>query len=203
MSQLPPAGLERPPADPMELFERWYADARTHERHEPSAMTLATADVRGRPSARIVLLKDHGPRGFTFYTNLGSRKSADLEANAQAALLFWFPVLERQVRVEGRVARVDDAEADAYFATRPRDSQLGAWVSLQSTPLDSRTAMEERLAAVRTQFADGPVPRPAYWGGWLLAPDHFEFWHERAARLHDRVIYSLDEGRWRSGRQYP
>ena len=202
MSGLPDAGLENPPQNPFDLFERWYADARTHERHEPTAMTLATADVTGRPAARVVLLKQFDRDGVVFYTNLGSRKSADLAANPQAAILFWFPVLERQVRIEGGVVRVPVADADAYFAGRPRASQLGAWTSLQSTPLESRAMMEERLAGYTAQFADGAVPRPPYWGGWRLVPDRFEFWHERPARLHDRIIYALD-GDWQHTRQYP
>ncbi|MEX0900465.1 MAG: pyridoxamine 5'-phosphate oxidase [Gammaproteobacteria bacterium] len=202
MSALPDAGLDHPPENPFELFDRWCEDARAHEKHELTAMTLATADVTGRPAARIVLLKHYDLDGLVFYTNLGSRKSADLAANPQAALLFWLPVLERQIRIEGRVARVADDEADAYFAGRPRASQLGAWASLQSTPLESRAMMEERLAGFTAQFAGGPVPRPAYWGGWRLAPDRFEFWHEREARLHDRIIYSYDNG-WKHARQYP
>lgn len=202
MSDLPDAGLDHPPENPFDLFDRWYEAARAHERHELTAMTLATADVTGRPSARIVLLKHCDRDGVVFYTNLGSRKSADLEANPQAAVLFWLPVLERQIRIEGPVTRVADDEADAYFAGRPRGSQLGAWASLQSTPLESRAMMEERLAGFTAQFADGPVPRPPYWGGWRLAPDRFEFWHEREARLHDRIIYSFDGG-WRHARQYP
>lgn len=198
------AGLDHPPDDPFDLFVRWYDDACRHERHEPTAMTLATADVTGRPAARIVLLKAYDRAdGFTFYTNLGSRKSADLAVNPQVAVLFWMPVLQRQIRIEGRVTRVDDTEADRYFAGRPRTSQLGAWASLQSTPLDSRKTMEDRLAGFEKEFADGPVPRPPYWGGWRIAPDRYEFWHEREARLHDRVLYALDDGAWRHGRQYP
>lgn len=203
MSGFPDAGLESPPQDPFELFARWYDDARAHERHELTAMTLATADVAGRPAARIVLLKHFDRDGFVFYTNLGSRKSADLDANPQAAILFWLPVLERQIRVEGRVVRVPDEQADAYFDGRPRTSQLGAWASLQSTPLESRHQMEERLAGFEKKFQDGPVPRPPYWGGWRIVPDRFEFWHEREARLHDRIIYARDGGAWQHGRQYP
>ncbi|MCA1798586.1 MAG: pyridoxamine 5'-phosphate oxidase [Xanthomonadaceae bacterium] len=196
-------GLDRPPADPFELFSQWYADARAHERHELTAMTLATADSKGRPAARIVLLKHFDQDGFIFYTNLGSRKSADFAANPQAALLFWLPVLERQIRIEGSVVRVSDSEADAYFAGRPRGSQLGAWASLQSTPLDSRATMEQRLAEFEKEYAGRDVPRPPYWGGWRLRPDHFEFWHEREARLHDRVTYALDQEGWRHARLYP
>ncbi len=202
MSALPDAGLDHPPENPFELFDHWYEDARAHENQELTAMTLATADVTGRPAARIVLLKHYDRDGFVFYTNLGSRKSADLAANPQAAVLFWFPILERQIRIEGRVTRVADDEADAYFAGRPRGSQLGAWASLQSAPLESRAMMEERLAGFTAQFAGKPVPRPPYWGGWRLAPDRFEFWHERDARLHDRIIYSFDGG-WQQARQYP
>ncbi len=203
MTATPNAGLDAPPPDPLTLFDTWYGHAREHERHELTAMSLATADANGRPSARIVLLKDHGPGGFDFYTNFGSRKSADLEANPQAALLFWFPVLQRQVRIEGPVTRVPDQVADRYFATRPRVSRLGAWASDQSETLDSRATLESRLAEADARFADVEVPRPPHWGGWRLVPDRYEFWHEGEARLHDRIEYTRDGGHWRARRLYP
>lgn len=203
MPEIPTAGLDSPPPDPLELFDRWYADANAHERHELTAMTLATADADGRPSARVVLLKHHDADGFVFYTNLGSRKAADLGVNPHAALLFWFPVLQRQVRIEGPVVRVPDDEADAYFATRPRGSQLGAWASKQSRVLDSRATLERRLAESDQRFGDDPVPCPPHWGGWRLRPDLYEFWHQGEARLHDRIEYSWNEGNWHARRLYP
>lgn len=203
MQNLPTAALDPPPADPFGLFARWHADAVAHERHDPTAMTLATADDDGRVSARIVLLKHHGPRGFVFYTNLGSRKSRQLEANPRAALSFWFPVLQRAIRIEGVVERVPDDEADAYFGTRPRGSQVGAWASVQSAPLDDRATLEERIAGFEDRFEGGAVPRPAHWGGWLLVPDWFEFWHEGEARLHDRIAYTVSGGGWTPQRLYP
>lgn len=203
MPESPSAGLDSPPSEPLELFDRWYADARAHERHELTAMTLATADSDGRPSARIVLLKHHDAGGFDFYTNFGSRKAADLESNPQAALLFWFPVLQRQIRIEGPVARVPEDEADAYFATRPRGAQLGAWASKQSRDLDSRATLERRLAEADRRFEHDPVPRPPHWGGWRLRPERYEFWHEGAARLHDRIEYTRTDGNWHARRLYP
>ncbi len=189
--------------NPHALFREWYADAGRNERHETTAMTLATADAAGRVSARIVLLKQHDDRGFVFYTNLGSRKSKALQVNSQAALLFWFPVAQRQIRIEGAVTQVDDAEADAYFASRPRGSQLGAWASIQSTPLDSRETLEARLREFDQRFSDDPVPRPPHWSGWRLVPDWFEFWHEGESRLHDRFAYTKTDTGWSVQRLYP
>lgn len=166
-------------------------------------MTLATAAADGRVSARIVLLKHHDQDGFVFYTNLGSRKSIQIESNPHAALLFWWPVLQREVRIEGAVTRVGDAEADAYFATRPRGSQLGAWASRQSTPLDSRATLSARLEEMEHRHAGAAVPRPPFWGGWRLVPDWLEFWHEGDARLHDRITYSREPGGWSIQRLYP
>lgn len=189
--------------DPHTLFREWYADAEQNERHETTAMTLATADAAGRVSARIVLLKHHDDRGLVFYTNLGSRKSKALQANAQAALLFWFPVAQRQIRIEGAVSQVDDAEADEYFAGRPRGSQLGAWASIQSTPLDARATLEARLKDFDVRFGADPVPRPPHWSGWRLSPDWFEFWQEGDSRLHDRFAYSKTATGWTIQRLYP
>ena len=166
-------------------------------------MTLATAAEDGRVSARIVLLKHYDADGFVFYTNLGSRKSMQLESNPRAALLFWWPVLQREIRIEGAVTRVPDAEADAYFATRPRGSQLGAWASRQSAPLDSRATLAARLEEIEQRHAGTTVPRPPFWGGWRVVPDWFEYWHEGDARLHDRITYTRDSGGWSVQRLYP
>lgn len=190
--------------DPFALFDRWFAEARDSEPNDPNAMALATADARGRPSARMVLLKGHGPDGFVFYTNRGSRKAGDLAANAQAALLFHWKSLRRQVRIEGAVTHAGDAESDAYFATRGRDSQLGAWASDQSRPLDDRATFEARFAAMKARFEGQDVPRPPNWGGYRVTPDAFEFWHDRAHRLHERRVFARDAaGGWREGLLFP
>jgi pyridoxamine 5'-phosphate oxidase len=190
--------------DPFALFETWFAEARASEPNDAIAMALATADARGHPSIRMVLLKDHGPEGFTFYTNLQSRKALDLAANGQAALLFHWRTLRRQVRLEGAVTQVDAATADAYFASRPRDSQIGAWASDQSRPLDARATFEARIAQAEARFAGGPVPRPPHWSGYRLRPDAIEFWLDREFRLHERCRYETDgTGGWRSGLLFP
>lgn len=202
-TRLPETGLDRPPTEPFALFDRWYGDAARYERHDVTAMTLATADATGRPNARIVLLKHHDPRGFVFYTNYGSHKSREMDENPRAALTFWFPVLQRMVHIRGTVDKVTAAESDDYFAGRPRDSQIGAWASVQSAPLDSRRTLEERIARYRAEFEGGPVPRPPHWGGWRLVPDEIEFWHQGESRLHDRIAYSRDGDAWRIERLYP
>ena len=166
-------------------------------------MALASADARGRPSVRMVLLKGHDERGFVFYTNLDSRKGEELAANPDAALLFHWKSLRRQVRVEGPVAPVSAAEADAYFATRGRDSQLGAWASDQSRPLESRAAFEARFEEVRRRFEGGDVPRPPRWSGWRVAPQRIEFWNDRAHRLHERRLFSRAGEGWTEGLLYP
>lgn len=203
MTRLPEAGLDRPPDEPFGLFERWYADAARFEHHDVTAMTLATVDDTGLPNARLVLLKHNDAGGFVFYTNYESAKSRELDANPKAALLFWFPVLRRSVRIRGAVGRIPDAEADRYFATRPRGAQLGAWASDQSAPLDDRRTLEARIAEARARFEGGAVPRPPHWGGWRLAPDTIEFWHEGEARLHDRIAYARAGDAWTMRRLYP
>jgi pyridoxamine 5'-phosphate oxidase len=189
--------------DPHALFEAWLAEAREREPNDPTAMALATADAAGRPSVRMVLMKGHDARGFVFYTNLDSRKGAELAANPRAGLLFHWKSLRRQVRIEGPAEPVGDAEADAYFATRSRDSQLGACASDQSRPLDSRAAFEARYEAVRARFEGGEVPRPPRWSGWRVVPETIEFWSDRPHRLHERRLFTRERGGWRQGLLYP
>ncbi|UVO50079.1 pyridoxamine 5'-phosphate oxidase [Sphingomonas sp. SUN019] len=193
--------------NPFTLFDDWYAAARESEPNDPNAMALATADAGGRPSVRMVLLKGHGADGFVFYTNRGSRKAGDLTANAQAALLFHWKSLRRQVRIEGAVTHVTDAESDAYFATRSRDSQLGAWASDQSRPLENRETFEARFAEMQARFDGADVPRPPFWGGYRVTPERLEFWQDRAHRLHERRVFTRDgagpDGGWTKGMLYP
>ena len=189
--------------DPFALFDAWFAEAQASEPNDPNAMALATADARGRIGVRMVLLKGHDPRGFVFYTNLESRKGGDLAANAQAALLFHWKSLRRQIRIEGPVAPVSDAEADAYFATRPRESQLGAWASDQSRPLDARATFEARLAEAAARFEGGAVPRPPHWSGFRVAPERIEFWQDRDYRLHERRLFTKADDGWREGLLFP
>ena len=190
-------------SDPFRLFDEWFAEARTSEPNDPEAMTLATAGAGGRPSARVVLLKGHGPNGFIFYTNQRSRKGEELAANRNAALLFHWKSLRRQIRIEGPVSPVLDAEADAYFATRSRDSQLGAWASDQSQPLASRAEFEARYEAMRQKFEGADVPRPPHWSGYRVAPDRIEFWTDRPHRLHERRLFVRDGDGWNEGLLYP
>jgi pyridoxamine 5'-phosphate oxidase len=175
--------------DPIRQFRLWLDEAIAAAAHEPTALALATADPEGRPAVRIVLLKGCDERGFVFFTNYASRKARELEANPRAALAFHWPELDRQVRIEGRVARTSRAESEAYFATRPVESQLGAWASRQSAPLAGRVALERALAAARERFAGGAVPAPEFWGGYRLLPERIEFWQGRRSRLHDRLVY--------------
>ncbi|MDQ2893267.1 MAG: pyridoxamine 5'-phosphate oxidase [Pseudomonadota bacterium] len=189
--------------DPFALFDTWFAEAKASEPNDPNAMALATADGAGRPAARMVLLKGHGPDGFVFYTNRESDKAADLRENLQAALLFHWKSLRRQVRIEGAVTLASEAESDAYFASRGRDSQLGAWASDQSRPLDSRATFEARFAEMTARFAGGDVPRPPHWGGYRVTPDRIEFWQDRAHRLHERRVFTRVDGGWREGLLFP
>jgi len=191
-------------SDPFALFDHWYAEARASEPNDSNAMALATVDPQGRPSMRMVLLKGHGPEGFIFYTNFESRKATDILANPHVALLFHWKTLRRQIRIEGPVVRVDDAAADAYFASRSRDSQLGAWASDQSRPLADRQIFLDRFEAVRLRFEGGEVPRPAHWSGFRVIPEHIEFWQDREHRLHERTLFTSDgSDGWHCGLLYP
>ncbi|HEY7810578.1 MAG TPA: pyridoxamine 5'-phosphate oxidase [Allosphingosinicella sp.] len=190
--------------DPHALFRSWLAEAELTEPNDPTAMALATADARGQPSLRMVLMKGHDERGFVFYTNMDSRKGGELAANPRAALLFHWKSLRRQVRVEGPVEPVSAAEADAYFATRGRDSQLGAWASDQSRPLDARATFEARFEDVRARFEGGDVPRPPRWSGCRVVPERIEFWNDRAHRLHERRLFTArGDGGWDEGLLFP
>lgn len=180
--------------DPLKTFTNWLEKASRKEINNPNAMTLATAGKDGRPSARMVLLKDVGPEGFTFYTNLDSPKCHELAENPYAALLFHWKTLDRQIRIEGPVEQVPDAEADAYFATRPRASQLGAWASHQSQPMDGWVELEKRVAFYTAKFHLGPVPRPEFWSGFRLRAERFEFWKQGNFRLHKRFVFTPSAG---------
>jgi pyridoxamine 5'-phosphate oxidase len=196
--------MTTPPADPLELFRQWYAEAEESEPNDPNAMALATADPAGMPSVRMVLLKGYDADGFVFYTNLESRKGVQLLENPKAALVMHWKSLRRQVRVEGMVHQVSDEEADAYFASRSRGSQIGAWASRQSQPMASAHDLEKRVAQYTARFHVGGVPRPDHWSGFRIAPTRIEFWREGRFRLHERILYIADGGRgWTIQRLYP
>ena len=188
--------------DPFALFARWFADARNNE-FDPVAMTLATTTRDGRPNARIVLLKVFDERGFVFYTNSQSRKARELDETGRAALLFFWPSHERQIRIEGTVNKVSAEESDAYFAQRPLDSRISVYASRQSETVESRQALDELFAEAARRFPDGQVPRPEWWGGYRVVPDAFEFWQGRVGRLHDRLRYERDADNWNRRRLAP
>lgn len=216
MSQLPEEDDAQPPGDfaesaePFSLFETWLEDAGRHEPNDPNAMALATVDASGHPDVRMVLLKGvddavHPDRGFVFFTNYESAKGRELLANPFAALEFHWKSLRRQVRVRGPVTLTTSEEADAYFATRPRSSQIGAWASQQSRPLESRFALEKAVATYAAKFHIGAVPRPPYWSGFRVTPLEIEFWHSRLSRLHERIVFrrGSGDGDWLKTRLYP
>jgi pyridoxamine 5'-phosphate oxidase len=194
---------QHPNPEPFELFHRWFAEAEAKEPNDPNAMALATVGADGQPSVRMVLLKDADARGFVFYTNCESKKGRQLLATRKAALVMHWKSLGRQVRAEGAVETVTDEEADAYFASRHRSSQIGAWASQQSRPLESRFELEKRVAAFAAKYAIGTVPRPAYWSGFRLIPSYVEFWENKPFRLHDRLVYHRAGDGWTTEKLYP
>ena len=191
--------------EPFDLFRQWFADATASEPNDPNAMALATVDPQGMPDVRMVLMKGYDEQGFVFYTNTGSAKGTQLLASRKAAIVFHWKSLHRQVRVRGPIKQVSDAEADAYFQSRPRDSRIGAWASQQSRPLESRFALEKAVAVNAAKYAVGTVPRPPHWTGFRIMPVAIEFWHDRPFRLHDRITFSRAEpnGDWTRHRLYP
>ena len=189
--------------NPYEQFESWLAEAIESDIFEPNAMVLATASKSGKPSARIVLLRGFEEEGFTFYTNYDSRKALEMEENPQASLLFYWAEIERQVRIEGTISRVGKDVSDDYFASRPRESQIGAWISPQSKVIESRAFLEQKFAELAEQWKKNQITRPPNWGGYILRPDAFEFWQGRESRLHDRLFYKKTENGWEIERLAP
>lgn len=190
-------------ASPFKQFNRWFEEALSSELPEPNAMTLATATLRGKPSARTVLLKSFDESGFIFFTNYGSRKGLEIFENPNAALLFFWVELERQIRIEGKIEKISVEESLEYFRSRPHESQIGAWCSPQSSVIPNRKFLEERFAKLILEFAVGNVPLPNSWGGYKVIPDAFEFWQGRESRLHDRIFYSLADDKWEISRLAP
>ena len=206
MSKTHNNGATAPPVWPVSVKQQvldWLDEAESSEPAYANAATLATCDGSGRVSARVMLVKGIDDHGLVFFTNSLSRKGQDLAVNPQAALSFYWKSLARQLRTEGRIEKITDAESDAYFATRPRGSQLGAWASLQSEPMDHPDALQERLALMEARFSDQPVPRPSHWFGYRLRPDYVEFWQEGQYRLHDRDVWRVVEGHWQREKRFP
>lgn len=189
--------------DPIALFGNWFEAANRAGVYLPEAVSLSTASPDGRPSSRMVLLKDFDDRGFVFFTNYESRKATELNANPQAAMLFHWAFLQRQVRVEGRVERVTREESEAYFRSRARGSRIGAWASRQSRPLASREELEQRVSDMERRFGDDDIPLPDFWGGYRVKPERIEFWQGRLYRLHDRIVFTKEKNRWSTERLFP
>ena len=190
-------------ADPFLQFKYWFEQAISAQLPEPNAMILSTVSVSGAPSSRTVLLKELDSQGFVFFSNYASRKGREIAVNQQVCLLFYWAELERQVRIEGQIETISAADSDAYFASRPRGSQLGAWASSQSERLDSRETLEQTLQALEQEYADKAIPRPPHWGGYRVVPNAVEFWQGRPSRLHDRLLYQLEGQTWRVSRLSP
>jgi pyridoxamine 5'-phosphate oxidase len=188
-------------ATPHEMLEFWLSEV--EELHDFNAMVVSSVDASGQPHSRVVLLRGVNEEGLKFYTNYSSHKGQELEQNNKVALNFFWPTVERQVRVEGELHKLSDAESDAYFNSRPRESQIGAWVSPQSSTIDSREVLNERFREYTDKFEGHPVPRPAHWGGYIIRPKYFEFWQGRPNRLHDRLTYRLQDGAWKISRMAP
>jgi pyridoxamine 5'-phosphate oxidase len=190
-------------SNPISQFQKWFAEAEANELNEPYAMTLATATKEGKPTARIVLMRNADENGFTFYTNYTSKKGHDILENPNASLLFFWQELERQVRIEGTLEKLSAEQSDNYFNSRPRESKLGAWTSEQSKVISSRKVLDERFAEASIKYPNDNVPRPPYWGGYILKPTAIEFWQGRPSRLHDRILYTLENGIWKTERLAP
>lgn len=190
-------------ADPVLQFEKWFKEAVDAKVNEPNAMGISTVSAAGKPSSRIVLLRNFDKNGFVFYTNYNSRKGAEINENPHAALLFFWPELERQVRIEGILKKQTPDESSRYFNSRPRESKLGAWTSEQSKVIENRTVLDKAYAESEKKYPGEEVPRPSFWGGYVLIPEHLEFWQGRASRLHDRILYSLENKNWKIERLSP
>jgi len=188
---------------PILQFEKWFKQALDAQLYEPNVMTLATADLSGKPSARVLLLKEFDEKGFVFYTNYASAKGKQLDENPQAAMVFFWAELERQVRIEGSISKVSEEASSAYFHSRPKGSQIGATASPQSAEIPSREMLENRVKALTSEYSEKEIPRPEHWGGYVLQPSHIEFWQGRPSRLHDRITYNLVDGIWKISRLAP